>query len=87
MLEAIGARTATSKDWGIKMRKLKQVASVVMFVALFDAVVNQVLFWTTEEYHTQAIATRIGNASLLALASLVLLTTIWNYNAIKKENA
>ena len=69
------------------MRRLKQVASIVMFVALFDAAVNQFLFWTTEQYHTQAIATRIGNGALLALASLILLTTIWNYNAIKKENA
>jgi hypothetical protein len=69
------------------MRKLKQIASIAMFVALFDATVNQILFWTTEEYHTQAIATRIGNGALLALASLVLLTTIWNYQAIKKENA
>jgi hypothetical protein len=69
------------------MRRLKQIASIAMFVALFDATVNQVLFWTTEEYHTQAIATRIGNGALLALASLVLLTTIWNYQAIKKENA
>ncbi len=69
------------------MRRLKQIASVVMFVALFDATVNQVLFWTTEQYHTQAIATRIGNGALLALASLILLTTIWNYQFIKKENA
>ena len=69
------------------MRRLKQIASIAMFVALFDATVNQVLFWTNEEYHTQAIATRIGNGALLALASLVLLTTIWNYQAIKKENA
>jgi hypothetical protein len=69
------------------MRRLKQVASLVMFVALFDATVNQVLFWTTFEYQTPAIATRIGNGALLALASLVLLTTIWNYQAIKKENA
>jgi len=69
------------------MRRLKQIASIAMFVALFDATVNQVLFWTTEEYHTQAIATRIGNGALLALASLVLLTTIWNYQLIKKENA
>jgi len=37
-----------------------------MFVALFDATVNQILFWTTTEYHTQAIATRIGNGALLA---------------------
>ena len=69
------------------MRKLKQVVSVVMFIALFDATVNQVLFWTTTEYHTQAIATRIGNGALLALAALLLLTTIWNYQLIKKENA
>lgn len=68
------------------MRKLKQIASIAMFVALFDATVNQVLFWTTFEYHTPQIATRIGNGALLALASLVLLTTIWNYQAIKKEN-
>ncbi len=69
------------------MRRLKQVASVAMFVALFDATVNQILFWTTTEYHTQAIATRIGNGALLAVASLLLLTTIWNYQLIKKENA
>jgi hypothetical protein len=68
------------------MRKLKIVASVAMFVALFDATTNQILFWTTTEYHTQAIATRIGNGALLALASLILLTTIWNYQLIKKEN-
>lgn len=58
-----------------------------MFVALFDATVNQVLFWTTEQYHTPAIATRIGNGALLAFAALILLTTIWNYRAIVKENA
>ncbi len=69
------------------MRKLKIVASIAMFVALFDAIVNQILFWTTEQYHTQAIATRIGNGALLALASLILLTTIWNYQLIQKENA
>lgn len=69
------------------MRRLKQIASVAMFVALFDATVNQILFWTTTEYHTQAIATRIGNGALLAVASLLLLTTIWNYQLIKKENA
>jgi len=69
------------------MRRLKQVASIAMFVALFDATVNQILFWTTEEYHTQAIATRIGSGALLALAGLVLLTTIWNYQMIEKENA
>lgn len=68
------------------MRKLKIVASVAMFVALFDATVNQILFWTTTEYHTQAIATRIGNGALLAVASLLLLTTIWNYQLIQKEN-
>jgi hypothetical protein len=69
------------------MRRLKQIASIAMFVALFDATVNQILFWTAEQYHTPAIATRIGNGALLALAGLVLLTTIWNYQAIKKENA
>lgn len=69
------------------MRRLKQFTSIAMFVALFDATVNQVLFWTTTEYHTQAIATRIGSGALLALAGLVLLTTIWNYQAIEKENA
>jgi hypothetical protein len=68
------------------MRNLKKVASVVMFVALFDATVNQVLFWTTEQYHTPAIATRIGSGALLAMASLILLTTIWNYQMIKREN-
>jgi hypothetical protein len=69
------------------MRKLKKFTSVVMFVALFDATVNQVLFWTTEQYHTPAIATRIGSGALLAFASLILLTTIWNYQAIEKESA
>lgn len=69
------------------MRKLKIVASVAMFVALFDATTNQILFWTTTEYHTQAIATRIGNGALLAMAGLILLTTIWNYQMIQKENA
>lgn len=69
------------------MRRLKQVTTVLMFIALFDATVNQVLFWTTTEYHTQAIATRIGSGALLAFAGLILLTTIWNYQAIKKENA
>lgn len=69
------------------MRKLKLVATIAMFVALFDATTNQILFWTTTEYHTQAIATRIGNGALLAVASLLLLTTIWNYQLIKKENA
>jgi hypothetical protein len=69
------------------MRKLKIVASVAMFIALFDATVNQILFWTVWEYHTAQIATRIGNGALLALASLILLTTIWNYQLIKKENA
>jgi hypothetical protein len=68
------------------MRRIKQVASVAMFIALFDATVNQILFWTTTEYHTPAIATRIGNGALLALASLILLTTIWNYQMIQKEN-
>jgi hypothetical protein len=68
------------------MRKLKQFTSVAMFVALFDATVNQILFWTTTEYHTQAIATRIGNGALLAFAGLILLTTIWNYQMIQKEN-
>jgi hypothetical protein len=68
------------------MRRLKQIASIAMFVALFDATVNQILFWTTTEYHTQAIATRIGNGALLAVASLLLLTTIWNYQLIQKEN-
>ena len=69
------------------MRRLKQIASIAMLVALADASVNQILFWTTYEYHTPQIAMRIGNGALLAMASMILLITIWNYNEIKKENA
>lgn len=69
------------------MRRLKQFTSAVMVIALLDATIHQVLFWTAYQYQTPAIATRIGSGALLAFASLILLTTIWNYQAIKKENA
>lgn len=69
------------------MRKLKQFTSIVMLIAIADSSVNQFLFWTTYEYQTPAVAARIGSGALLAFAGLILLTTIWNYNAIKKENS
>jgi hypothetical protein len=68
------------------MRKLQKITSALMFVALFDATVNQILFWTNTQYQTPAIATRIGSGALLAFAGLILLTTIWNYKQIKKES-
>jgi hypothetical protein len=69
------------------IRNIQKFASVVMFVALFDAIVNQILFWTTDAYHTPQIATRIGNAGLLTFACVIVLISIHNYNQIEKENA
>jgi hypothetical protein len=69
------------------IRKIQKLTSVVMFVAVFDAIVNQILFWTTDTYHTPQIATRIGNAGLLAFAAVILLLSIHNYKQIQKENA
>ena len=68
-------------------RKIQKFASVVMFVAVFDAIVNQILFWTNEAYHTPQIATRIGNAGLLAFAAVIVLLSIHNYKQVLKENA
>jgi hypothetical protein len=58
-----------------------------MFVAVFDAIVNQILFWTSDLYQTPQIATRIGNAGLLAFAAVIVLLSIHNYKQIQKENA
>lgn len=69
------------------MRRFKQFISIVMFVALFDALLGQFLFWTNEAYQTQLVANRIASGALLAFAGLILLTTIWNNEAIKKENS
>jgi len=69
------------------IRKIQKFTSVVMFVAVFDAIVNQILFWTNDLYQTPQIATRIGNAGLLAFASVILLLSIYNYKQIQKENA
>jgi hypothetical protein len=72
---------------GKMIRNIQKFTSVVLFVALFDAVVNQILFWTNDLYHTAQIATRIGNAGLLAFAAVILLLSIHNYKQIQKENA
>ena len=69
------------------IRNIQRFASVVMFVAVFDAIVNQILFWTNEAYHTAQIATRIGNAGLVAFASVIVLLSIHNYKQVLKENA
>jgi hypothetical protein len=67
-------------------RKIQKFASVAMILAGFDAVVNQILFWTTDLYHTPQIATRIGNAGLLMFAAVIVLLSIHNYKQIEKEN-
>jgi hypothetical protein len=69
------------------VRTIQKIASVLMFVALFDAIVNQILFWTNDLYHTPQIATRIGNAGLLTFAAVIVLVSIHNYKQIEKENA
>ena len=69
------------------IRNVQRFTSVVMFVAVFDAIVNQILFWTSDLYQTPQIATRIGNAGLLAFAAVIVLLSIHNYKQIQKENA
>jgi hypothetical protein len=72
---------------GKMTRGIQKFASVAMILAGFDAVVNQILFWTNDLYHTPQIATRIGNAGLLAFACVILLVSIHNYKQIQKETA
>ena len=67
------------------MRKLKAVTSVLAILGGINALVKQVLFWSTPEYHTLLISREIANSSLLFLAGMILLLTIWNYEGIKKE--
>lgn len=68
------------------IRNIQRFASVAMFVALFDLILNQILFWTTEAYHTPQIATRIGSAGLLFFAALIALASIHSYKQVIKEN-
>lgn len=70
------------------MRYLKLATSVVMFFTLYQAVRGTVLFHTTTEHHTPLTANLIGTMALTSFACLILLTTIWNYQAIlREENA
>ena len=69
------------------IRNIQRIASICLFLAGFDAIVNQILFWTNETYHTAQIATRVGNAGLLAFAAVILLLSIHNYKQVLKENA
>jgi hypothetical protein len=69
------------------IRNIQRITSVIMFVALFDLSLNQVLFWTTETHHTAQNATRIGDAGLLFFACVILLLSIHNYKQVQKENA
>jgi hypothetical protein len=68
-------------------RNIQRFASVCLFLAGVDAIVNQILFWTNDLYQTPQIATRIGNAGLLAFAAVIVLLSIHNYKQIQKENA
>jgi hypothetical protein len=68
------------------IRNIQRITSVLMFVALFDLTLNQILFWTTPTHHTPENATRIGSAGLLILAALILLVSIHNYKQVIKEN-
>jgi hypothetical protein len=68
-------------------RNIQRFASVCLFLAGVDATVNQILFWTNDLYQTPQIATRIGNAGLLAFAAVIVLLSIHNYKQIQKENA
>ena len=83
---AIGVKIVTSKKEKPMIRAIQRIASVLMFVALFDLTLNQILFWTTPTHHTPENATRIGNAGLLILAALILLVSIHNYKQVIKEN-
>lgn len=69
------------------MRYIKATISVIMFFTAFQAIRGTYMFHTTTEYHNPAVAQTIGSLSLTAFACLILLTTIWNYRAIMKENA
>jgi drug/metabolite transporter superfamily protein YnfA len=69
------------------MRYLKLSTTLITMFAAFHAIRGAYLFHTTNEYHTPAVAQTISSLSLTAFAGLILLTTIWNYQAIKKENA
>jgi hypothetical protein len=82
---AIGVKIVTSKKEKPMIRNIQRITSVLMFVALFDLTLNQILFWTTPTHHTPENATRIGSAGLLILAALILLVSIHNYKQIEKE--
>ena len=69
------------------IRNIQRFASVAMLVALVYGIVNQILFWTNVAYQTPQVATSIGNAGLVAFASVILLLSIHNYKQVKKENA
>lgn len=72
------------------MRYIKLFTTGVMLFTAFQAVRGSVLFYTTDEHHTILTAQTIGTMSLTSFACLIMLVSIWNYQAIlreQKENA
>jgi hypothetical protein len=56
-----------------------------MFFTAFQAVRGSFLFYTTEEHHNYLTAQTIGTMTLTSVACLIMLVSIWNYNAIIRE--
>lgn len=67
------------------MRYIKLGTTMIMLFTAFQAVRGSVLFYTTEEHHNFITAQTIGSMSLTSVACLIMLVSIWNYQAILKE--
>jgi len=67
------------------MRFLKLATSLIMFFTAYQAVRGSVLFHTTEEHHNFITAQTISTMGLTSVACFLMLVSIWNYQAILKE--